>query len=116
MPHSRSRRVPAVASRSRLRTAAGVFALLSFVLVTSDRASLQNTPSVQTDRSSYVAGDEVVIEGQGFTPFETVTLTVTHDDGTAEPGMGHDAVTVTATSWGTDARTFSSVVAVGSTS
>ena len=62
----------------------------------SDVALAQYTPSVQTDRAAYAAGDEVAINGQGFAPDESVTLTATHEDGTVEPGMGHEPWTVTA--------------------
>ena len=78
------------------RTAVGLFIAIALTLVSSGRASLQDVRSIETDRDTYVAGDEVVIQGHGFAPFEAVTLSVTHEDGTAEAGMGHEALEVTA--------------------
>ncbi|MEQ1912480.1 MAG: hypothetical protein ABMA15_26910, partial [Vicinamibacterales bacterium] len=59
-------------------------------------ALAQYSPTLQTDGTAYAAGDEVAISGQGFAPHESVTLAVTHEDGTAEPGMGHESAVVTA--------------------
>src|SRR5262249_49502188 len=56
----------------------------------------QYSPTLQTDATTYAAGDEIGIRGQGFAPHEPVTLAVTHEDGTAEPGMGHESEVVTA--------------------
>jgi hypothetical protein len=67
-----------------------------FGVAYSDVAFAQYMPSVQTDHAAYAAGDEVAITGQGFAPHESVTLTATHEDGTAEPGMGHEPWAVTA--------------------
>ena len=61
-----------------------------------DIAFAQYSPTLQTDGTAYPAGDEIGISGQGFAPREAVTLTVTHEDGTAEPGMGHEPAAVTA--------------------
>jgi predicted extracellular nuclease len=62
----------------------------------SDVVFAQYMPSVQTDHAAYAAGDEVAITGQGFAPHESVTLTATHEDDTAEPGMGHEPWAMTA--------------------
>jgi uncharacterized protein len=56
----------------------------------SGLAQAQTAPSLSTDRAAYAAGDAVEIAGTGFAPFEVVTLTVTHDDGTAEADRGHE--------------------------
>ena len=61
-----------------------------------DVALAQYTPTLQTAGVAYAAGDEVSISGHGFAPHESVTLVVTHEDGTAEPGMGHEAWVVNA--------------------
>ena len=47
--------------------------------------------TVDTDKDGYLAGEVVTILGSGFGPLEEVTLQVTHADGTAEPGMGHES-------------------------
>ena len=72
----------------------------------SGTASLQFAPSLHTDRTRYAAGDEVTIGGQGFAPHDTVTLTVTHDTGLAEPGMGHEPWTVRADEQGAISATW----------
>ena len=72
----------------------------------SDVALAQYIPSVQTDRVAYAAGDEVAITGQGFAPHESVTLTATHEDGTAEPVMGHEPWAVTADAAGNVSATW----------
>ncbi len=56
----------------------------------SGLAQAQYAPALHTDRPAYAAGDEIAITGAGFAPYETVTLSVTHDDGAAEAGMGHE--------------------------
>ena len=92
-----------------------------------DVALAQNSPSVQTDQAAYAAGDEISISGQGFAAGESVTLAVTHEDGTAEPGMGHEAWAITADEGGRVSATWTInaddgagrrfvVVAVGATS
>jgi hypothetical protein len=44
----------------------------------------------------YPAGENVAIRDRGFKPAENVTLQVTHADGTAEGGAGHETWTVVA--------------------
>src|SRR5262245_17741433 len=51
---------------------------------------------VRTNDPGQVAGEQVLIFGQGFNPLESVELEVVHADGTAEPNMGHTTFTVTA--------------------
>src|SRR5438128_2218817 len=51
-------------------------------------------PMVSTDRSDYEPGAVAVITGRGFHANETVTLHVTHTDGIAEGGEGHEPWTV----------------------
>ena len=58
--------------------------------------SANATPTVTTDRLSYAAGDEITIAGDGFAPHEIVTLVAVHEDGTAEPGAGHEPFQVQA--------------------
>ncbi|HEU5255033.1 MAG TPA: PxKF domain-containing protein [Vicinamibacterales bacterium] len=48
---------------------------------------------MSTDSPAYVAGELVTATGRDFVPGESVTLQVTHADGTAEPGMGHEPTT-----------------------
>jgi hypothetical protein len=76
--------------------ALGVGALLVAVLVdgTSRLGLASDGPVLQTDHSGYVAGQPVTIIGAGFVPFDSVTLQVSHADGTAESGMGHEARSV----------------------
>ncbi|MDT7602445.1 MAG: large repetitive protein, partial [Acidobacteriota bacterium] len=52
-------------------------------------------PMVSTDRSDYEPGETATITGTRFHPNETVTLRVTHIDGTAEGGEGHEPWTAT---------------------
>src|SRR5258708_4900499 len=52
--------------------------------------------TVTTDKADYAPGSTVQISGAGFQAGETVTLQVTHTDGTAEGGMGHEPWIVTA--------------------
>jgi len=73
-----------------------VFGLALAGVTHSGLAQLQYAPSVQTDRRAYAAGDEIDISGTGFAPLEAVTLTVTHDDGGAESGAGHESWVATA--------------------
>jgi len=51
---------------------------------------------VATDRRAYLAGEPVTITGRDFAPGESVSVQVTHADGTAEAGMGHDTSMATA--------------------
>jgi predicted extracellular nuclease len=83
-----------------------LLALALWVGTLSGLAQAQTAPSLYTDRPAYAAGAEIAIVGTGFTPFETVTLAVTHDDGTAEAEMGHEPRTVTVESDGTFATTW----------
>jgi len=87
-------RHPASATRQprptpRLRALLAV-ALSLWLGTPSGFAQTTAAPSLHTDRAAYAAGDAVAIAGTGFAPFELVTLTVTHDDGTAEADMGHE--------------------------
>ena len=50
-------------------------------------------PSISTDKTGYLAGETVSISGIGFAADELVTIRVTHPDGTAELGAGHEAFT-----------------------
>ena len=76
-----------------VRRALLVSALLAYAAFQRTLASTQ-TPSVSTDSPAYVAGELVTATGRDFVPGEIVTLQVTHADGTAEPGMGHEPTTV----------------------
>ena len=76
-----------------VRRALLVSTLLAYAVFQRTLASTQ-TPSVSTDRSVYVAGELVTAIGRDFVPDEIVTVQVTHADGTAEPGMGHEPTTV----------------------
>src|SRR5215471_10983940 len=71
-----------------------VSALLAYVAFERTLASTQDAPSVSTDSPAYAAGQLVTIMGSDFSPGEIVTVQVTHADGTAEPGMGHEPTTV----------------------
>jgi hypothetical protein len=51
--------------------------------------------SVTTDKRDYSPGSTALIAGSGFGSSETVTLQVTHSDGTAEGGEGHESWAVT---------------------
>jgi len=54
-------------------------------------ATPQQQPAhLSTNSNTYLAGQPIEILGDDFLPFEAVTLQVTHDDGTAEPGAGHE--------------------------
>jgi hypothetical protein len=57
-------------------------------------------PAVWTDRTGYLVGETVVINGSGFAPDEVVTLQVVHADGSAANDAGHQPFTVTADSAG----------------
>ncbi|HEX4826173.1 MAG TPA: hypothetical protein VFV19_17875 [Candidatus Polarisedimenticolaceae bacterium] len=76
-----------------------LFAILSLVscLLLGGFALGQDDPKrVETNNPGQIAGQLVLILGQGFSPNEIVELDVVHADGTAEPGMGHTAFTVVA--------------------
>src|SRR5262245_48514121 len=80
---------------SRRRAAAGVLAvaavLVGLLVYGPSRVGLASGgPILATDHTGYVAGQQVTITGTGFVPFDDVTLQVTHGDGTAESGMGHE--------------------------
>ena len=70
-----------------------VSALLAYVAFEGTPASTQNAASIGTDRSTYVMGETVTITGRDFAAAEIVTVQVTHADGTAESGMGHEPTT-----------------------
>jgi len=76
-----------------VRRALLVSALLAYAAFQRTLASTQS-PSVSTDSPAYVAGELVTATGRDFVPGEIVTLQVTHVDGTAESGMGHEPTTV----------------------
>ena len=76
-----------------VRRALLVSALLAYAAFQRTLASTQ-FPSVSTDSPAYLAGELVTATGRDFVPGEIVTLQVTHADGTAEPGMGHEPTTV----------------------
>ncbi|HUR32319.1 MAG TPA: PxKF domain-containing protein [Vicinamibacterales bacterium] len=87
-------------STTFLRVPAAALAMALMAASGSCVALAEFAPTLQTDRASYAAGDEVAIIGHGFAPDEAVTLSVTHADGTAEPGMGHEAWTTAADATG----------------
>src|SRR4051812_6583748 len=86
----------ALRPRPAFMLAAFAVAIAASWAVRFDVAFAQHSPTLQTGGSAYPAGDEVSISGQGFAPHESVTLAVTHEDGTAEPGMRHEPTVVTA--------------------
>src|SRR5580765_2130199 len=96
----------ALSARPAFMLAALAVAIASGWAARFDVAFAQSSPTLQTDGTAYPAGDEVSISGQGFAPHESVTLAVTHDDGTAEPGMGHESTAVTADSSGSLSATW----------
>ena len=57
-------------------------------------------PLLTTDKTGYLGGQTVVIRGTGLAPDEVVTLQVTHLNGGAEAGGGHDAFTAAANAGG----------------
>jgi hypothetical protein len=70
-------------------------ASLSLACIFAGPSWAQNTPSkVQTNDPGQIAGETVLILGQGFGPHEVIELGVVHSDGTAEAGMGHGTFTV----------------------
>ena len=78
--------------RSRVRRLLTVTVLLIGIVVIgtlrSGVALAQYTPSLQTDRTAYAAGDEIAINGQGFAPHEQVTFMIAREDGSADPQLG----------------------------
>jgi len=76
-----------------------------------DQMSAQTAPTVKTDKVGYTAGETTTILGSGFSSSEGVTLQVTHVDGTAEAGMGHESQVVQADATGAFAATWSVNVA-----
>src|SRR5215467_9256180 len=85
----------------RAGAAAGMFGvgavLLGVLVYGSSRTGLASGgATISTDHAAYVAGETVTILGSGFMPSENVTVQVTHADGGAEPGMGHEPATVVA--------------------
>src|SRR5262245_41290491 len=99
-----SRSIPPVGRRLSRSTAARWLSMLAGLTAVValpwagrfDVAFAQSSPTLRTDAPTYAAGDEVNISGHGFAPNETVTVAVTHEDGTAEPGMGHESTVGTA--------------------
>src|SRR5262249_12158712 len=96
----------------RAGAAAGMFGvgavLLGVLLYGSSRTGLASGgATISTDHATYVAAETVTILGSGFMPSETVTVQVTHADGSAEPGMGHEPATVVADAAGALTATWS---------
>src|SRR5262245_44157927 len=60
------------------------------------RTTAQAKPAIRTDKSGYIAGEPVTISGNGFLPFENISLTVIHAGGAAEAGAGHERFFATA--------------------
>jgi len=60
----------------------------------AQQADAQAAASVTTDKADYRPGETAIVTGSGFGPSEEVTLQVTHTDGTAEGGAGHEPWTV----------------------
>ena len=73
--------------------------LLAFILATAI-PSLAGAAILSTDQPEYAPGDSVIIYGSGFWSGETVTVQVTHDDGTPPGGLGHDPWNVVADAGG----------------
>lgn len=84
--------MPLVRSRTAAAVGAGALAVAAGSYLVSANAS----PTVTTEDAVYAGGDEVMIRAQGFAPNEPVTVSVLHADGSAEPGMGHEAFAATA--------------------
>ncbi len=62
----------------------------------SMRAAVITEPKVSTDKADYAPGETAIITGSGFASGETVRLQITHSDGTAEGGGGHEPFTTVA--------------------
>src|SRR5262245_32650311 len=94
-----------IGSRSR-RTLTHLLALQLTIVVFCVAAALmpssitaqQSTsgPELFIEKAGYLGGEAVPIFGEGFSPFERITLRVTHDGNLAEPGAGHAAFLTTA--------------------
>ena len=69
-------------------------ATLNSSSLTAQKGRSKKAPSVQTDKLDYEPGNTAEITGSNFGESEPVTLQVTHIDGTAEPGGGHEPWTV----------------------
>src|SRR5881397_3316918 len=89
---------------TRNRVRAGAFVTLAIVLICSASSILgvlriagrpQTHAAIRTDKANYLSGEPVTISGEGFSPFENVSLLVTHRGGTAESGAGHERFFVT---------------------
>src|SRR5262249_27588122 len=96
----------------RAGAAAGMFGvgavLLGVLVYGSSRTGLASGgATISTDHAAYVAGETVTILGSGFMPSDNVTVRVTHADGAAEAGMGHEPTTVVADAAGAFTATWS---------
>src|SRR5262245_35791504 len=98
-PLSRS----SASTRSRRRNAIRLLfvSLLSVATYSGTVRTAAGTAAVTVDPSAHVAGEPVTITGHDFVAGESVTVQVTHADGTAEPGMGHAPSTLTVSPDGT---------------
>jgi hypothetical protein len=67
----------------------------------------QAGPVIHTEKTGYFAGEPVTITGAGFQPFERVSLLVTHTDGSAEAGAGHERLFVNTNRFGAFETTWS---------
>jgi len=56
----------------------------------SQGVRVASSPSVSTDQADYAPGDTAIIYGAGFAADDTITLQVTHIDGTPPGGEGHN--------------------------
>ncbi len=65
-----------------------------------DPADPFSHPPVKVDKTDYQPGETAQIAGSGFAPYEGVTLQVTHINGVAEAGRGHEPWTVYADAQG----------------
>jgi uncharacterized protein len=88
-----------------------VSGLLAYIAFEGTPASTQNAASISADRPTYVAGEPVTITGRDFAAGEIVTVQVTHADGTAESGMGHEPTTAVVGADGTFQATWTIVAA-----
>ena len=62
---------------------------------TTVRVVSTDPATVRTNKAHYSPGDTAKITGENFGAFETVTLQVTHTDGTPSTGGGHEPWTAT---------------------
>src|SRR6266550_4314218 len=72
----------------------------------SNYLTLQEGPTISTDKTGYLGGETVAITGSGFISGTLVMLRATHADGTAESAMGHEPFTVAADDAGNFAATW----------